>query len=128
MYLKIRFERSSVCMGDDVEAPHAINFEIKDHVTVYDLAHLVIKNDYLPKIEGGKATWLMVYKDLKLSVIAQQWKNPKMLIDKDKKVVDLCGSDSISFHFLYKGQVSPSKLKNSLKETCIERQTRMEIR
>jgi len=115
-------------MGDDVFAPHSKEFDVKDHVTVYDLAHMAIKNDYLAKIEGGKATWVMMLGLKKLCVLAQQWKNPKMLIEKDTRVSDLTCSDNLVFYFSYEGQVSPSKLKNSLKQTCSESQNIMEIR
>lgn len=106
--MRIRYERSSVCMGDDVMTPNAYEFELDEQMTIYELAKLVIKQNYLASIQGGKATWVMSSNREDICVIAQQWDNPKMMISGNRMVKDFTEINGVRlFHFSYLVQADP---------------------
>ena len=78
----ITLTRDSVCAGDDVDAPHEMTLDINDCKNINDIM-VKIKNKYLPKISGGKATWI-VRSCASIAVIAQEWELPKTLLGSDE--------------------------------------------
>lgn len=71
--------RDSVCAADDCHAPHQLTLRIKDK-TIGQVARELIRRSYLPRIVGGKATWILEAKR-PLAVLAQQWSKPRFLVD-----------------------------------------------
>ena len=54
--MKIRVDRDSVCMGDDV-LPHEVEFEVPDDMTVKDFFGFLEKERYLPSVQGNNVAW-----------------------------------------------------------------------
>ena len=54
--MKIRVDRDSVCMGDDV-LPHEVEFEVPDDMTVKDFFEFLEKGRYLPSVQGNNVAW-----------------------------------------------------------------------
>ncbi|HEX2948437.1 MAG TPA: hypothetical protein VHV83_02525 [Armatimonadota bacterium] len=85
---KLIIWRRSVCAGDDVDAPHEL--VLKTHVmTLRDLATHLLKIRYPASIAGGKATWILEAvgkKNRPLAVLAQQWSEPRYLVDPDTDI------------------------------------------
>ena len=54
--MKIRVDRESVCMGDDV-LPHETEFEIPEDMTVKEFFDFLEKERYLPSVQGNNVVW-----------------------------------------------------------------------
>ena len=54
--MKIRIDRDSVCMGDDV-LPHETEFEISEDMTVKEFFDFLEKERYLPSVQGNNVAW-----------------------------------------------------------------------
>lgn len=53
--MKIRVDRESICMGDDV-LPHEVEFEVPEDMTAEELCSFLQKDRYLP---GLDTEWLL---------------------------------------------------------------------
>ena len=53
--MKIRVDRESICMGDDV-LPHEVEFEVPEDMTVEEFCDFLQKDRYLP---GLDTDWLL---------------------------------------------------------------------
>lgn len=104
--LIIYMDRTSVCLGDDME-DHKQIMKIKQNCSVIELSKF-IKIKYLPKIGGGNATWVLEYNKEKIAVIAQQFDNPLLLIN-NKRVKELVANEdkTPTFFLDYKAQEDP---------------------
>jgi hypothetical protein len=56
----IFINRSSVCMGDDIE-DHKINIEISKEITFSELFNRLIKEKYFPDIFENNVVWTLLY-------------------------------------------------------------------
>mgnify|MGYP000877603392 FL=1 len=54
--MKIRVDRDSVCMGDDVLS-HETEFEIPEDMTVKEFFDFLEKKCYLPSVQGNNVAW-----------------------------------------------------------------------
>ena len=53
----INVERDSVCMGDDVDAPHAYKFKLAEEATLTDIFSHLEKKRYLAGVAGKNHSW-----------------------------------------------------------------------
>jgi len=115
--LKIIFDRSNVCMGDDCQS-HKEELETEGEILLSSFIELYILKR-LALISGGKATWILraktdneTYRDI--AVMAQQWKDAKLLIN-DCKLIDLFNTEKVVDLFaLYQLQEDPITTYNKL--------------
>lgn len=105
--MKIYVERDSVCAGDDVDAPHAIVFEMFDGSTLREVLEAIRHHRYLASIQGGKATWVATG-EFPLAVIAQQWETPHFLLDPDTLANETIGAKGLYFDYL--AQIDPNDI------------------
>lgn len=68
--------RDSVAAGDDIDAPHEIKIPVEEGASVADVVAKVISTRYLPRISGGRATWIVEASSQPIAVLAQQCKPP----------------------------------------------------
>ena len=54
--MKIRVDRESICMGDDV-LPHELEFEVPEDMTVKDFFGFLERERYLPSVQGNNVAW-----------------------------------------------------------------------
>lgn len=76
--MKVYIERTSVSMGDDMDAPYKKEFEIPDGTPIDWIVKNLISSGYLPLIAGGHATW-SVFSNVPVAIVAQEWLDPKIL-------------------------------------------------
>ncbi|WP_153067666.1 hypothetical protein [Paraburkholderia graminis] len=111
---KIVVTRDSVAAGDDIDAPHRLEFGISSDRAIADILRYVSQLSYLPSVVGAKATWSAV-SGRPLAVIAQQWPAPKPLSVLPIAFSDLDSrSDRLYLHFNYHAQVDPDIVFNVL--------------
>jgi len=99
-------ERMSVCAGDDVDAPHQKLLYFNPSVSVSDCLKTISELSYLPQISGGKATWV-ASANIPLAVIAQEWLEPRYLVDPLSPLEGLLGKIQKKIRFFYLAQESP---------------------
>lgn len=113
----IRLTRSSVAMGDDVDAPHAWELNMEDSSQLRELLFKVKEQHYLASIGSGKATWVPYLEDMALAVVAQQWEEPNFLINDSITMAELFdGHQRAELHFRYLAQQDPHEVVHLLKQ------------
>jgi hypothetical protein len=114
---KIRLQRDSVCMADDMDAPHENLIEIADK-QVNTVAESIIAMNYLPCISGGKATWILRTdpNGAPLAVIAQQWSQPKLLSLAQQTISPDLETGELQVYVEYYCQVEPELVYDALQD------------
>jgi hypothetical protein len=107
----IHVDRSSVAMGDDVD-PHAATVDLPESSTIAEAVAYLRQRRYLAQIAGGRATWVLEVNRRPAAVIAQQWAEPKFVIDP----TDTLGSfgSEVTLMFRYRAQIDPDDLYDTL--------------
>jgi hypothetical protein len=107
--------RDSVAAGDDADAPHEWLLSAAPDASVADVVERIASAHYLASISGGEATWILEG-DRPLAVVAQQWTEPRFLVDPALPVADLV-SPSARPHVnaRYWCQVSPELVFDCLR-------------
>lgn len=76
---KIKLTRESVAMADDINAPHLFEIEINRSWKISQILNCIINANYLPCINGGKATWSVSINE-PIAVLSQEnMKNPLLI-------------------------------------------------
>ncbi|WP_143018572.1 hypothetical protein [Cupriavidus sp. YR651] len=105
--MRIVVTRDSVAAGDDVNAPHRLEFSVSDCQTIDDVLRHISRLSYLPSISGGEATWSAV-SGVPLAIFAQQWQIPKLLTAPSMEPAKLDErADGLYLHFNYHTQIDP---------------------
>lgn len=79
-HYSLSLTRDSVAAGDDVSAPHRAILIVPAPTTGFDLCKAIQSRNYLARISGGMATWVVEVDEVPVGVIAQQWKTPKSIV------------------------------------------------
>jgi hypothetical protein len=53
----IEVERDSVCMGDDVDAPHSYSFKVSANTTLSEVFEHLARKHYLASVAGRNHSW-----------------------------------------------------------------------
>ncbi|HTD99514.1 MAG TPA: hypothetical protein VK668_09505 [Mucilaginibacter sp.] len=112
---KIVLTRSSVSMGDDA-FDHTVVIDINEEWTILQIMAKIMAINYLPKIQGGKATWSLAYHE-PLAVIAQEWDTPYLLCPdtypypNEKYYINI---EKLNFN--YHAQLDPTLVSDVLKD------------
>lgn len=109
--MKIIVTRDSVAAGDDVDAPHRLEFGVPSEQPILEILRTISQVNYLPSIFGGKATWSAA-SGLPLAVFAQQWREPKPLSTLSTTTMQKLDSraDGLYVHFNYHAQIDPDEV------------------
>lgn len=104
--------RDSVHPGDDIDAPHEIRFPISGGESLESVISRLVSANYLARIAGGKATWIVYAGARPLAVVAQQWPAVRFLVAADRSVTSLLNSKSTECHleFRYWCQADPDEV------------------
>ena len=105
--------RDSVCMADDVDAPHELVVPL-DGEPLREVVVRLIGRSYLATIAGGRATWILysgARLDRALAVVAQQWCKPQFLVDPEAAAAGYIEAGAIPhLRFDYWCQVDPRQV------------------
>ncbi|MDT0318455.1 hypothetical protein [Streptomyces millisiae] len=96
-------------MGDDI-LPHAETTELPTETPLADVVGRLLERHFLATIAGGRATWILVADGRRpLAVVAQQWAEPRFLVDPALPIGSLAtGRDNgLSLMFRYWKQHDP---------------------
>lgn len=108
---KIKLTRESVAMGDDTNAPHFLEIEIQSNWTILEILKHIVKLNYLPQINGGKATWSVAINE-PIAVLSQEnFENPILICFQDYPYQETMGFVNIeNIHFNYHAQKNPDEV------------------
>jgi hypothetical protein len=113
---KIIVWRESVAMADDVFAPHETKIKIENDETFESTLEKILATRYLPSIQGGQATWIVVGKN-PLAVVAQQWSKPYFFVEATSQTKNLIEFENDhQLEFKYWSQVEPNKVIASIEQ------------
>ena len=99
--------RDSVAAGDDGDAPHAMELQIAEPVSLESAVAAILSARYLPSISGGFATW-SVASGIPLAVVAQQWPAPRWLFLTQSHLAALDRPEGVlHLQFNYHAQQDP---------------------
>ncbi len=116
--IQLTVGRDSVPLGVKGK-PHAIDISVPSDATVADVLERHLPEDFLPAIDGDKATWVLgvvVPGDEErkpteaLAVIAQQWDEPAFLVAPHTRL----SGRVAALHFRYWGQAAPGEVLQRL--------------
>lgn len=65
----VNIQRDSVCMGDDIDAPHAKCFEMSRDDTLLELFSILSKRNYLAKVADNNHSWSFFIEGHKLATV-----------------------------------------------------------
>lgn len=117
--MKLELTRDSVAIGDDIDAPHFREIVIDENATSLDLARQILGMRYLANIGIGEATW-SISTDIPVAIIAQQWKEPKLVNPVNSTIKELAmGGDRLKVHINYHCQEDPDKILKKLKSEFV---------
>ena len=117
--MKVLVTRASVAMGDDVDAPHESTWEFPVDVAIGEVLARIMRDRYLATITGGRATWVVrASGGAALAVVAQQWKEPRLLAGGHADLAALVAADGVvGLHFDYLAQTDPEGVYDRLRES-----------
>jgi hypothetical protein len=83
--LLIHVERDSVCMGDDVNAPHRKSYKLSDIQSIKQLVDYVAKNYSLAHVNATDIAWVLMTSEA-LAVFSPVLTEPRVLTREDEAV------------------------------------------
>ena len=93
--------RDSVTASDDIFAPHEIKIKDENDESIETTLEKILATRYLPSIQGGKATWILVGKS-SLAVIAEQWSKPHFFVEPGahtKSLIEFTNKCQLEFRY-----------------------------
>lgn len=97
----VKIKRDSVCMGDDVSAPHYYTFKISAKATLNDIFKHLTKRKYLALIDGKNHSWEGIVNNQLVTVVLGNNQSPKRSPLLDSKVSNYAQNGEINVHFKY---------------------------
>lgn len=94
----IDIDRTSVAMGDDAW-PHAERIQAPGAHTLAQVVADILARPYLASISGGKATWILDLDGEPVAVVAQQWDEPRYLVDASQTIRSFGAPVSLMFRY-----------------------------
>lgn len=73
----VNVERDSVCMGDDVDAPHSYSFRVSSTATLKDIFVHLSREGYLASVAGRNHSWQATINDQPVAVFLGNNRTPE---------------------------------------------------
>jgi hypothetical protein len=109
--MRIHVDRTSVAMGDDAY-PHDETVEMPESSTIGEVVAYLRQRKYLAQIAGGRATWILEVDGEPAAVVAQEWAEPRFLVDSSDPISSF--GDEVSLLFKYWAQRDPGEVFDAL--------------
>ena len=115
--IELKVDRDSVCAGDDCQS-HMAALSVPAETALTEVLNLAQKACSLASIAGGNATWLIDtqgYGKGCVGVVAQQWAEPKLTIEKNITAGQIWNSSKGTLFFRYWCQSNPNAVFEAIK-------------
>ncbi|GAB2875025.1 hypothetical protein [Streptomyces mayteni] len=108
--IRITVDRTSVAAGDDA-LPHAETLDLPADATLAAVVSGLLARHFLATIAGGQATWILTGADRPLAVVAQQWAEPRYLVEPTLPIGSLAVTGrGVTLLFRYWKQHDPERV------------------
>ena len=102
----INVERDSVCMGDDVDAPHAYKFNLAEEATLSELFSHLEKKRYLVGVAGKKHSWDAMVNGKKVAHFTSNNQAPESNSLLIKPLSKLAKDGQLKLEFIYNSAIT----------------------
>lgn len=108
--MKIKINRQSVCLGDDME-DHMKTYQLDNDTTYEEFFHILKEDNYFPGISGNNVVWVLTTKksDCIFSYFSRTGKFSAGLVEK--KLTNIC---DVSGELFLKYFTTPMKWKEKI--------------
>jgi hypothetical protein len=104
--------RDSVANGDDRRIGP---FDLPPETSLAAAVAHLREEGFLATIRGGKATWTLEAGDKTLAVVAQQWTEPRFLVDPARPITEFASeTGEVTLTFRYYKQRDPAQIFKAL--------------
>lgn len=108
---KIIITRDSVAIGDDINSPHTKNIKVHPQWKIVDILNFIVTSNYLPKVNGGKATWSVAINEPIAVITQENFESPLLICHADYPHQGTKGFVDIQrIHFNYHAQKSAQEV------------------
>ena len=97
----IKVERDSVCMGDDIDAPHEYKFNLPEEATLNQLFDHLAKKSYLASVAGKNHSWEAAVNNKIAALFKGNSKTPEPSKMLSTKISKLAQNGTINVNFKY---------------------------
>ena len=102
----INVERDSVCMGDEVDAPHAYKFKLSDEATLCDIFSHLEKKRYLARVAGKNHSWDALVNGKKVAHFKGNNQAPENSGSLGNPVSRLAKNGQLKLEFIYNSETT----------------------
>jgi len=84
--IQVIVHRDSVCMGDDIDAPHEKRFLLNDESQINEIFRELAATGYIPSIAGFNEKWEVEANNVVVCSFGKNITNPDYCISPDTKI------------------------------------------
>ncbi|WP_133154854.1 hypothetical protein [Enterovibrio norvegicus] len=104
----VAVERDSVCMGDDVNAPHRYRFKLRSDADFNEVfAHLASKS-YLAQVAGDSHFWEVFVDKTRLAIFLRNNKSPEPSNLLSHNIANYTNDGCLNLTFRYRSEIDCS--------------------
>ena len=112
--LLIHVTRDSVCMGDDVYAPHRQSYELQGFQSIKQIVGYTAKNYRLASVSARDIAWVLMAAEA-LAVFSPVWPEPRLLVKEDDEVSRFMENGPVlNLYFAYIINCNPEQIYSIL--------------
>ncbi len=118
--IQLTIDRDSVCAGDDCQS-HMAKLSVLPEANLFDVINQAQIACGLAVIDGGNATWLVDtqgYGKGCIGVVAQEWKEPKIVLEPNMSAQQIWPNRNGSIYFRYWCQSDPEAVFTAIRFGC----------
>lgn len=97
----IKVERDSVCMGDDVYAPHSYSFKLPEDASLGDLFKHLAGKRYLASVAGRNQSWEAIIDKKSMAKFMANNQEPEASANLSAKISKYVKEGSLHVRFKY---------------------------
>lgn len=102
----IHIERDSVCMGDDIDAPHAHDFMLPENATLQDIFRHLEKIAYLPSVAGLHHSWNAIINDEIIAIFKGNNQSPEHSEFLCNPIADFIKGNKVNLYIKYHSSIN----------------------
>lgn len=97
--------RDNVALSDDINAPHFLEIVIVSNSSILEIIKHIIKLNYFPLVEGGKATWSIIFNKKIIVFNQEHFENPIFIYNPIFHIeINSNNFELENLHFYYNSQ------------------------
>ena len=102
----VKVERDSVCMGDDIDAPHSYSFKVSSSSTLNEVFEHLGSKRYLASVAGKNHSWEAVIENNSVALFKGNNQLPEPTTALSKKISAYSSGPTLNIWFKYNSAAS----------------------